>query len=51
VEGAHEDEMALQGLEEALGQDGDAVTAGFPVPHEDFAEVEVDVFDAEADAF
>jgi hypothetical protein len=51
VEGANEVDLACEGLDEALREDRDAISAGLCIAHEDLAQAEIDVLDAQADAF
>jgi hypothetical protein len=51
VEGADGGDVAPKRLDQSLGQDRDAVPPGLRISDKDLVEAEVDVFDAEADAF
>ncbi len=51
VQGVHSFEMVLEGPPEAFGEDGDPLAEAFPVADDDMAVAEIDIFDAETDAF
>ena len=48
---SHLTDMVREGFHEAMGQDGEAVLASLAISHDDLAQAEVDVLDAQANAF
>jgi hypothetical protein len=51
VQQRHPTDLFLQILDQAIGQGDDPVPAALPVPDQNAAIAEVDVFDAQANAF